>query len=80
MRFTVVWAPVAIDQLADAWAQATDRPAVTRAADEVDRILRTDPDRKGVPFFGDRLLRVPPLRAVFTIHPNDMLVRVEYLL
>jgi hypothetical protein len=80
MRFTVVWSPVALGQLADAWVQATDRDAVTRAADEIDRTLRTDPDQQGLEFYGDRLLEILPLRAVFTVHPDDMLARVEYLM
>lgn len=80
MRFTVVWTRAALDQLADAWLRAADRGAVTRASAEIDRTLRTDPDRQGVEFYGDRLLAVPPLQAVFTVHPDDRLVRVEYLL
>jgi hypothetical protein len=75
MRFTVVWAPAALGDLADAWTRAADRAAVA-----IDRTLLTDPDQKGVAFYGDRLLVVAPLQAVFTVHPDDRLVRVEYLL
>lgn len=80
MRFTVVWTRAALGQLADAWTRAADRAAVTLAAAEIDRILLADPEQKGVAFYGDRLLVVPPLQAVFTVHADDMLVRVEYLM
>jgi hypothetical protein len=80
VRYTVVWTPTALGDLADAWARATDRNAVNRASDEIDRILRTDPDRQGSAFYGDRILGVPPLQAVFSVHPDDMLVRVEFLM
>lgn len=77
MRFTVIWSPVAEDQLTELWLHATDRNAVTRAQHQIDQLLRIDPDRQGVPFFGDRLLVALPLRAVFSINWMDMQVVVE---
>jgi hypothetical protein len=51
MRYTVVWEEPALDELAVIWLQATDRSAVSAAADQVDRILCTDPATKGIDFY-----------------------------
>jgi len=76
MPFTVVWLPAALRQLADIWNNATDRNAVTRAAGRVDVILRFDPETKGVDFYGDLLLAVPPLHIVYHVLADDMQVEV----
>ncbi len=76
MPFTVVWLPAALRQLADTWNNATDRNAVTRAASQVDSLLRFDPESRGVDFYGDMLAVVPPLHVVYRIQPDDMLVEV----
>lgn len=77
MRFTVVWSLIALDQLAELWLNAADRNAVTIAQYLTDQFLLIDPDTQGVPFFGDRLLVVPPLRVLFSINVMDMQVVVE---
>jgi hypothetical protein len=77
MRYTVIWTPDALDQLADVWLRATNRNAVTRAAYHIDQILRDDPGTKGVDFYGDRLLVVTPLQVIFVIRPDDRLVEVQ---
>ena len=46
MWYTVTWSPFAQDQLADLWLAAADRDALTRAAHEIDRTLRDDPDAR----------------------------------
>ncbi len=46
MRFTVTWHPSATDELTEIWLRATDRAAVTGAADTVDRLLAEDPSPK----------------------------------
>jgi hypothetical protein len=46
-RYTVGWRDKALQQLAQIWNGATDRVAVTRASDRIDRELATDPDHKG---------------------------------
>jgi hypothetical protein len=77
MRFTVIWSLIAQDQMADLWLSASDRNAVTRAQAEIDRVLLIDPDQQGMPFFGDRIVVVLPLRALFSINLMDMQVVVE---
>jgi hypothetical protein len=37
----------ALDDLAELWMRASDRQAVTNAADIIDAELRVDPDKKG---------------------------------
>jgi hypothetical protein len=77
MRFTVVWSQTALDRLTDIWLLSTNRNAVTAAQHQVDQLLRVDPDTRGVPFFGDRLLAVAPIRVLFSIDVQDMMVRVH---
>jgi plasmid stabilization system protein ParE len=76
MRYTVVWTNFALARLTDLWLQTADRNAVTAAQHQIDQLLRVDPELQGVPFFGDRLLVVPPLRVVFAVNPMDMIVEV----
>jgi hypothetical protein len=76
MRFTVTWTPLALDQLADLWVRSSNRRAVTTAQHQVDQTLRVDPQSQGLPFFGDRILVVPPLRVAFSINWMDMIVEV----
>jgi plasmid stabilization system protein ParE len=77
MRFTVIWSLIAEDQLAELWLNAADRNAVSAAQHQIDQLLRIDPDTQGSPYFGDRVLIVSPLRAVFSINVMDMQVVVE---
>ena len=76
MRYTVVWDAQALADLARAWVSGSDRRAITAAADQIDQELATDPDRKGVPFFGDRILVVEPVAVVFAIRSDDFVVEV----
>jgi plasmid stabilization system protein ParE len=41
MRYTVVWLPSAEEELANIWNGAADRQAVSRAANEIEILLRT---------------------------------------
>ena len=77
MRYTVVWTPAARDQLAELWLQAADRATVTQATHQIDQTLRDDPDTKGVDFYGDRLLVVPPLQVVFVVRADDLTAEVQ---
>ncbi|MBY0512730.1 MAG: hypothetical protein K2P78_02320 [Gemmataceae bacterium] len=77
MRYTVIWGRVALGRLAGLWLWAPDRDAVTAASHQIDQLLRIDPDTRGSPLFGDRVLRVPPLTVRFSINPMDMMVEVH---
>jgi plasmid stabilization system protein ParE len=77
MKYTVVWQPLAKSQLAAIWNAAADRRAVTAAANELDRLLATDPMEVGESRSGDmRVEFVPPLGANFRVYEADRNVRV----
>jgi hypothetical protein len=76
-RFTVVWHADARDELARLWIVATNRGALTSAADAIDRELAVDASLKGngIPD-GLRQLTVVPLRVLFAVSEADRMVRV----
>ena len=76
MRYTVTWDPSAEAELMAIWLGAPDRQAVTDAANEIDRLLANDPQLKGQPFYGDRILVASPLAVTFSVSPDDRRVRV----
>jgi hypothetical protein len=76
-RYTVTTTPKAEDELARLWMNATDRSAVARAADEIDRMLRDDASSKGDEIgSGLRQLTVGPLVAEFAISDPDRIVTI----
>lgn len=77
MKWTVLYRPSAQDQLARIWMNARDQQAVTNAADEIDRILASDPLRAGESRDGNtRIIIEQPLTALFELYPDDKLVEV----
>ncbi len=80
MKYTVVWIPSAEQDLAELWLIATDRAAVTQAANEIDRLLRHDPEQQGESRSdGVRVLLVAPLGVQFEVLSDDRLVRVLHV-
>ncbi len=79
-RFTVVWYPFPEDELLRLWLAATDRQAITDAANEIDRQLATAPDTIGNAVRDDlRELVVNPLRVLYQISEPDRLVKVTHI-
>jgi plasmid stabilization system protein ParE len=78
MKFTVVWKPQAEQHLAHLWTLATDRAAVSRAADAIDSQLLTEPQRVGESReeLQSRLLVEPPLAVAFRVREQDRVVEV----
>ncbi len=77
IRYTVVWHDEAQNQLAEIWINASDREAVTLAANATDRHLANDAESKGTKIEGDlRQLVVPPLRLLFSVSEPDRLARI----
>ena len=77
MRYMVTWLPSATNALADIWNNASDRKAVTQAADRIERELQYDAHLKGQPYHGiRRILTDAPLTVVFTPYPDDCRVFV----
>jgi hypothetical protein len=73
----VTWHPSAERELAENWLNVTDRMAVTRAANEIDRLLASDPLGQGEEFYGDRLLVVLPLAVTYSV--NQLVRSVQIL-
>jgi hypothetical protein len=62
MSYTVIWLKSAQDDLATIWMSATNRDAVTRAAQAIDRQLEIDPAAAGESRSGnDRIVMESPL-------------------
>ena len=76
MIFTVVWLPNSENRLAEIWNGASDRQAVSDAADWLDRALRTDPLKKVTPVDALFFLRREPLIVLSEIHIDDRMVRI----
>jgi hypothetical protein len=77
MRYTVVYLRTARNQLANIWTVASDRAAVTAAANRFDRVLATDPHLVGESRSGaTRVLLEHPLGALFEVSQADRLATV----
>ncbi len=80
MIYTVVWLPAAERELAALWVDPATRPGVTQAANQIDLLLRNDPDRLGESREVDqRVLFVTPLGVLFRIKLQDRLVEVIHV-
>jgi hypothetical protein len=77
MKYTVVNAPVADEQLADIWIEAKDRQGVADAFNRIESSLRHDAQLQGREHpNGWRVLIVPPLAVTFRVSEDDRLVRI----
>jgi len=77
MRYTVVWTKLALNALARLWTLADDRQAVSNSADRIERLLKTDPERKGKPArLSFSILEDDPLSVLYTVDPGDRMVKV----
>jgi plasmid stabilization system protein ParE len=76
-RYTVVWSLRAQNRLAQLWTDASDKKAVSAAANAIDALLAVDPQTKGTPLNENlRALAIPPLHVLFTVYELDRIVRV----
>jgi plasmid stabilization system protein ParE len=77
MSYALDWSQRAQDELADLWTNATDRDAVTAAADEIERLLSRDPLGHGESRSGNRrILFEPPLAVLYRVDPQRRAVTV----
>lgn len=68
--YTVVWDEAAVDELASIWDADADRRRVTRAAAQIDNLLKATGRQAGLELAeGLRTLTVLPLRIVFIANP-----------
>ncbi len=74
---TVVWDKLAENELGSIWLGSGRSMKITQASYEIDRDLKNDAETNGSPLAeGLWVIERPPLRAVFVIQSDDMLVRV----
>ncbi len=79
MNFSVEWVPTSVNELATLWLNGTPevRQAINRATEEIDRILRADPEDAGESRpDGMRILHAPPLGVNYLVSPMDRKVQV----
>jgi hypothetical protein len=76
LRYTVIYERLARIGLPSLWMAAPNRSAVSAAANEIDRLLKSSPETCGVPFGTFRILTVPPLAVLYTVAPDDRMVVV----
>jgi plasmid stabilization system protein ParE len=76
-RYTVSWRPEVLADLADLWSAATDRPAITAAADQIDELLSNNASDQGIEIHeGLRAFVAEPLAVYFSVSEPDRLVTV----
>lgn len=77
MKYTVTWKPSAENRLVELWLNATDRAAVTAAANELEKMLQIDPHGQGESRAdGSRVLFVPPLGALYDADDGNRFVDI----
>ena len=77
MNYAVIWLPLAIDQLAEAWRTSVNRNAVTAASHNIDMALGTDPYGFGESREGnERIGFEPPLNVLYRVVKEDRHVYV----
>jgi hypothetical protein len=76
MRYTVVWEPTALDELADIWLRAADRGAVSRAQHQIDQALKRASTFRGVTPGQDYWFAWHPLAVLYRVYPADCKVQV----
>jgi plasmid stabilization system protein ParE len=77
MIFTVTWKPSAKSQLTRIWLTAADKAAVTRAANQTDLLLKSDPENQGESRGENRrIMIIKPLAVAFRVHLLDRRVDV----
>jgi hypothetical protein len=78
MKYSVTWLLSAQNDLADLWLAASDRQAVTDAANFIDASLRRDPLVCGESRLGKtRVMFVSPLGVYFDVYELDLRVVVR---
>ena len=77
MKYTVIWVGTAENALANIWLTSRDQSAVTSAARAIDTALQSNPSEVGESRdFGLRIAFAAPLGILFSVHQDDMLVKV----
>lgn len=76
MKWTVVWHPKALEDLADIWRRSHRKQLISNACDEIDARLINNPRQHGKLQRNKLVLHVSPISISFEILEDDRLVRV----
>ncbi len=77
MKFTVSWTAQAEKSLVRSWLGARDRISIDEAVVVIEHELATNPMNAGESRFGKfRVMTVEPISVVFSVSPDDRLVKV----
>jgi hypothetical protein len=76
MTYTVVYERSAEAKLADLYNEAADKQAVSESSNRIDAELRTDADRKGIPFGPFRAYYDDPLAVLYEVDSGNCMVRI----
>jgi hypothetical protein len=72
VNYSVAWSDIALAALAAVWNASSNRNAVTRAADRIERAIAADPHGAGVPTFDTVYeLALPPLAVEYEVVDAD---------
>jgi hypothetical protein len=72
MIYTVVWLQLAEQELADVWLRASDRRAVTQAANRIERGLRRDAHLQGQQSGPERVVVDDPPKSDVHCEPGRL--------
>jgi len=77
VNYTVIRKPAAEAELAEMWLNAANRDVVAAAANEIDRLLGTNPAEQGESRSGaTRVTFVYPVGVFFDVQEEDRIVSV----
>jgi hypothetical protein len=78
VKYTVIWAKEAEDEVAQHWIEAEVRGVIADAADAIDDLLRRDPHAVGESRDDERrILFVWPLGIIYRVREADRIVNVS---
>ena len=80
MKWTVTWTIKAEEELTEIWLKATNRKAISRASDQIEKELKHNADRKDTAKNGRRILHYPPLAVAYDVFPEDCLIRIVHVI
>lgn len=72
MKYTVIWQPKALEELAELWVSASDPAGVTADSNRIDKVLERDPLSYGESRAGDdRLAFEGSLSSYFRVEAQS---------
>ena len=80
MSYTVTWTPEARARLADIWLEGPNRDRISKAAHQIDEILRASGTAQAA-FLHEGLwaIQIVPLSVVFSVSEPDRMIEVSFV-